>query len=600
MEQINHLILLGGFLIVVSILAGMFSSRLGAPLLLVFLGLGMLAGEDGPGGIAFGDFHLTYLVGSVALAIVLFDGALRTPRQAIRLAWRGALGLATIGVAITAGLVGVLAWYLLGLPPVAAFLVGAIVASTDAAAVFLLLNMRGTELNKRVTATLEVESGINDPMAVFLTVACVEYLLHPAAAEPGLHLATFFAIQMLGGAAIGFLGGFALVWLVNRADLAGGLYPVLCAAFAITIFAAAQSVSASGFLAVYLAGLVLGNRRHRAQATILRFHDGLAWIAQIVMFLMLGMLVTPSKLFQNGWSEIAIALALIFVARPAAVMLCLAFSKFGKREKVFISWVGLRGAVPIFLASIPVIAGVDDAMIYFNVAFVVVLTSLVVQGWTVGPAARFLGLALPPQTEQIGRSDLDLPIVADRDAASWRVAPHSPALDRPFADLALPRRARIIAVIREGTLMNRQELDRLAADDQIIALVPPEHTMALDRLFAPRPVRRKNVDDGGEFVFSGDLRLDALCVQYGLPFDPADGDVTLADFLAARLGPDAVVGDRVEFGPVELVVQEIAKGRALKVGLELEAPDERLPVLRALHRVRDAWVGFRKGLRGRR
>ncbi len=599
MEQINHLILLGGFLIVVSILAGMFSSRLGAPLLLVFLGLGMLAGEDGPGGIAFGDFHLTYLVGSVALAIVLFDGALRTPRQAIRLAWRGALGLATVGVMLTAALIGVLAWFLLDLPPVGAFLVGAIVASTDAAAVFLLLNMRGTELNKRVTATLEVESGINDPMAVFLTVACVEYLLQPVA-EPGLHLAIFFAIQMLGGAAIGIAGGFALVWLVNRADLAGGLYPVLCAAFAITIFAAAQSVEASGFLAVYLAGLVLGNRRHRAQATILRFHDGLAWIAQIVMFLMLGLLVTPSKLLQNVWAEIGIALALIFVARPAAVLLCLAFSKFGRREKVFISWVGLRGAVPIFLASIPVIAGIDDAMTYFNVAFVVVLASLVVQGWTVGPAARFLGLALPPQTEQIGRSDLDLPIVADRDAASWRVAPRSPALDRPFAEIQLPRRARIIAVIREGTLMNRQELDRLAADDQIIALVPPEHTMALDRLFAPRPVRRKNVEYGGEFVFSGELRLDALCVQYGLPFDPADGEVTLADFLAARLGPDAVVGDRVEFGPVELVVQEIVKGRAVKVGLELEAPDERLPVLRALHRVRDAWLGFWKGLRGRR
>jgi cell volume regulation protein A len=459
--------------------------------------------------------------------------------------------------------------------------------------------MRGTELNKRVTATLEVESGINDPMAVFLTVACVEYLLQPVA-EPGLHLAIFFAIQMLGGAAIGIAGGFALVWLVNRADLAGGLYPVLCAAFAITIFAAAQSVEASGFLAVYLAGLVLGNRRHRAQATILRFHDGLAWIAQIVMFLMLGLLVTPSKLLQNVWAEIGIALALIFVARPAAVLLCLAFSKFGRREKVFISWVGLRGAVPIFLASIPVIAGIDDAMTYFNVAFVVVLASLVVQGWTVGPAARFLGLALPPQTEQIGRSDLDLPIVADRDAASWRVAPRSPALDRPFAEIQLPRRARIIAVIREGTLMNRQELDRLAADDQIIALVPPEHTMALDRLFAPRPVRRKNVDDGGEFVFSGELKLDALCVQYGLPFDPADGEVTLADFLAARLGPDAVVGDRVEFGPVELVVQEIVKGRAVKVGLELEAPDERLPVLRVLHRIRDAWLGFWKGIRGRR
>jgi cell volume regulation protein A len=595
MDQIHQLILLGGFLIVVSILAGMFSSRLGAPLLLVFLGLGMLAGEDGPGGIAFSDFDLTYLVGSVALAIVLFDGALRTPKQAFRLALRPALGLATVGVGITAALIGFLAWWVLDLSPVGAFLVGAIVASTDAAAVFLLLNMRGTELNKRVTATLEVESGINDPMAVFLTVACVEYLLAPAAAS-GLDLAIFFAVQMAGGAAIGLVGGFALVWLVNRAELAGGLYPVLCAAFAITVFAAAQSVHASGFLAVYLAGLVLGNRRHRAQATILRFHDGLAWIAQIVMFLLLGLLVTPSNLVEDIWGALGIALALIFVARPLAVFLCLAPARFDWREKAFIAWVGLRGAVPIFLASIPVIAGLPDGIAYFNVAFVAVLASLVVQGWTVGPAARFLGLALPPQVDDPGRSEIDLPVVADRDAASWRVAPGSPALERAFADLPLPRRARIIAVIREGTLLDRTRLERLVPDDQIIALVPPEHTMRLDRLFAARPVRRKNVDDGGEFVFPGDVKLGVLCSQYGIPFEPLEQGTALADFLATRLGPDAVAGDRVRLGPVELVVQEIAGGRATKVGLELEAPDERLPVLRFAHRLRDAW----RGLRGRR
>jgi cell volume regulation protein A len=578
LEQINHYILLGGFLIVLSILAGMFSSRLGAPLLLVFLGLGMLAGEDGPGGISFGDFKLTYLVGSVALAIILFDGALRTSRQSFRLAFKPALVLATAGVAVTASIIGGLAFVLLDLDPVAAFLVGAIVASTDAAAVFLLLNSRGTEINKRVGATLEVESGLNDPMAVFLTIACVEYLLNPLPLDWRLGL--FFAKQMVGGGAIGVAGGFALVWLVNRAELAGGLYPVLCAAFAVTIFAVAQTLDASGFLAVYLAGLVLGNRRHRAQATILRFHDGLAWIAQIVMFLMLGLLVTPSKLLANWGAEIGIALALILVARPVAVFLCLVPAKFGWREKAFIAWVGLRGAVPIFLASIPVIAGVQGGMLFFNVAFVVVLASLVVQGWTVGFAARFLGLALPPQNEQAGRSEIDLPVVADRDAASWRVAERSPALARRFADLPLPRRARIIAVIRDGALMNRQELDRLAAGDQIIALVPPEHSMALDRLFAPRPVRRKNIDDMGEFVFAGDVKLGVLCAQYGVPFEPLEAGKTLAEFLAERLGPDAIPGDRVALGPVELVIGEIARGRATKVGLELEAPDERLPVLR--------------------
>jgi cell volume regulation protein A len=598
MEAINHTILLGGFLIVASILAGMFSSRLGAPLLLVFLGLGMLAGEDGPGRIAFNDFALTYLVGSVALALILFDGALRTPRQSFRLAFKPALVLATVGVAITATVVGALAFWLLELSPVAAFLVGAIVASTDAAAVFLLLNMRGTELNKRVAATLEVESGINDPMAVFLTVACVELLLHP---RPLLDWSfpLFFAQQMGGGALIGVAGGYALWWLVNRAELAGGLYPVLTAAFALVVFAAAQSLDCSGFLAVYLAGLVLGNKRHRAQATILRFHDGLAWLAQIVMFLLLGLLVTPSKLLANWWAEIAIALGLILVARPLAVFLCLLPAKFDWREKAFISWVGLRGAVPIFLASIPVLAGVPEAMVFFNVAFVAVVFSLVIQGWTVGPAARFLGLGLPPQAEAADRLEIDLPMVADRDAASWRVAMQSPALDKPFKDLTLPRRAKVIAVIREGALMNRAELDRLAVDDQVIALVPPEHTMRLDRLFSTRPIRKKNVDDGGEFAFAGTVKMGVLCATYGVPFEPIDRDKTLAEFLAMRLGPDAIPGDRVRLGPVELVINEIQKGLATKVGLELEAPDERLPVLRAWHRLRDAGVGFYAGLRGR-
>jgi potassium/hydrogen antiporter len=586
MEAINHSILIGGFLIVASILAGMFSSRLGAPLLLVFLGLGMLAGEDGPGGIHFDDFKLTYLVGSVALALVLFDGALRTPRQAFRLAFKPALVLATIGVAITATIVGAIAWWLLPLTPLTAFLVGAVVASTDAAAVFLLLNMRGTELNKRVTATLEVESGINDPMAVFLTVACVEMLI-AGHASFDWNFALFFAKQMGGGAIIGVIGGYALWWLVNRAELAGGLYPILTAAFALVVFGVAQTLDCSGFLAVYLCGLVLGNKRHRAQATILRFHDGLAWLAQIVMFLLLGLLVTPSKLLVNFWAELAIAIGLIVIARPVAVFLCLIPAKFDWREKTFLSWVGLRGAVPIFLASIPVIAGVPDANMIFNVAVIAVVTSLVIQGWTVGPSARFLGLALPPQAETADRLEIDLPMVADRDAASWRVSPRSPALEKPFAELTLPRRARIIAVIREGTIMNRAELDRLAEDDQVIALVPPEHTMRLDRLFAPRPIRRKNVDDGGEFVFAGDVKMGVLCSAYGVPFEPLDAQKTLGEFLAMRLGMDAVPGDRVRLGPVELVVNEIQKGIATKVGLELEAPDERLPVLRFLHRLRD-------------
>jgi potassium/hydrogen antiporter len=565
--------------VMLSIRAGTLSTRIGAPLLLIFLGLGMLAGEDGLGGVPFDDFHATYLVGSIALAVVLFDGGLRTPRSSFSLAMWPALSLATLGILVTAVVAGAFAAWVLGLSPLESLLVGAIVASTDAAAVFLLLHGRGTEISKRVSAALEVESGINDPMAVFLTISCVEILLFPDRGTDW-HVITDFVIQMGGGAAIGVAGGLLLVQLINRIEIAAGLYPILAVAVALIVFSGAQVLETSGFLAVYLAGLVLGNRRHRAHTVINRFHDGLAWLAQIVMFLLLGLLVTPSTLISNLWSELAVAVSLIIFARPLAVWICLLPFRFTWQEKAFIAWVGLRGAVPIFLASIPVIAGVANGMVYFNVAFVVVLVSLVVQGWTIPWSARVLGLELPPPPE-LERQDIDLPQTADREAASWQVAHNSPAIDLPFHSLPLPRRTRIIAVIREGTVMNREALERLVADDYVIGLAPPEQLMTLDRMFAakPAPKRQRAAAELGEFVFNGDVPLAQLCNMYGLPLDPEYADKTLAEFFEDRLGAVAV-GDRLKIGEAELVARETAKGRLARVGLEVEPAAERLPLLR--------------------
>jgi cell volume regulation protein A len=521
-ESLNQIIFVGAALVAVSILLGMLSSRVGAPLLLVFLGLGMLAGVDGPGGIPFDDFRATYLAGSVALAIILFDGGLRTPRETFQLAMWPSLSLATVGVLVTAAIAGAVAMWALRLTPIQSFLVGATVASTDAAAVLLLLHARGTELKKRVSASLELESGMNDPMAIFLTIATIELLMQPGTDMGAVRVLEMFALQMLGGAVIGLGGGYFLLWLINRIEIAAGLYPILAASGALTVFAGAQMIEASGFLAVYLTGLVLGNNRHRAQQVISRFHDGLAWLSQIVMFLLLGLLVTPAQLLPNLWGELAVAVVLIVVARPVAVFLSLAPFRFTWQEKAFVSWVGLRGAVPIFLASIPVIGGVPSGMLYFNVAFVVVITSLVIQGWTVAPAARFLGLELPPPPEPVDRQGIDLPLTADREAASWRVAPMSPALEHPYAELHLPRRTRIIAVIRDGAVVTREQVDKLAVDDYVIALAPPQHVMALDRLFStrPPPKRGANAPELGEFVFDGDVTLGRLCGMYGLPFEP--------------------------------------------------------------------------------
>ncbi len=590
MELINQVIFqvifVGALLVAVSILLGMVSSRVGAPLLLVFLGLGMLAGEDGPGGIPFSDFRTTYLAGSIALAIILFDGGLRTPRAAFKLAMWPALSLATIGVAITASIAGAFACWALGISWLPGLLIGATIASTDAAAVFLLLHARGTEISKRVSATLELEAGMNDPMAIFLTIACIELMTQPVSGMGVTHVVMMFLTQMLGGAALGLGGGYFLLWLINRIEIAAGLYPILAAAIALTVFAGAQLLDASGFLAVYLTGLVLGNNRHRAQQVISRFHDGLAWLAQISMFLLLGLLVTPSALLQNWSAEILIALALVFIARPIAAFVALAPFRFSWRQRLFMAWVGLRGAVPIFLASIPVIAAVPDAMMFFNVAFVVVITSLLIQGWTVTPAARFLGLELPPTPEPTDRQGIDLPLSADREAASWRVGRRSPAIESLYADLTLPRRTRIIAVIRNGTVMSRDMLERLEVDDYVIALTPPQYVIMLDRMFStPLETRRSLAADLGEFVFHGDVAIGRLCEMYAIPFEPLMLAETLDEFMRTRLGGSAVIGDRVPIGPVELVVRDVDKAKITRVGLEIEPAEERLPALRLLRRL---------------
>jgi len=582
----NEFILVGAALVALSIIAGMFSSRLGAPLLLVFLGLGMLAGENGPGGIQFSNFGTTYLVGSVALALILFDGGLRTQQQVFRIALWPAVSLAVAGTAITTAIAAVVAVFALHMTPLQGFLVGASVAPTDAAAVFLLLHAGGTEIGRRVSATLEVESGANDPVSIFLTIAAVHLLSRPEA-SPAWQLAVDFLREMGGGAVIGVVGGYALLGLINRIEIAAGLYPILAAAGGLVIFAGAQSFDASGFLAIYLAGLILGNHRHRAHAVISRFHDGIAWLAQIVMFLMLGLLVTPSDLLKGLPGTITLGVALILVARPLAVAVSLIPFRFTWREKAFMAWVGLRGAVPIFLASIPVIAGFANGTQYFDVAFVVVLSSLLIQGWTVAPAARLLGLVLPPAPEAPARQEIELPTSVDRDAAGWRVAPASPALLQPFAKLSLPTRTRILAVIRDGALVDRTQLDRLRVDDYVIALVPPEQVIVLDALFSTPPRRRPRIaaPELGEFVLEASDRLGEICSLYGVPFEPVYHDRTLAEFITMRLGPHVVVGDRVKIGDIELVVRALRRDKISKVGLEIEPEAERLPILRLWRRL---------------
>ena len=411
MDFVNLPLLAAAALVFISVLTGVFSTRIGFSFLLVFLFAGILAGEDGIGGYVFDDHRLSFWVGNLALAVILLDGGLRTAYSTFRTGLKPAALLATLGVVISAAITGLAGMLFAGLDLSTALLLGAVVGSTDAAAVFALLTRSGVTLNERVAATLEIESGVNDPMAVYLTIAFIALIGATGAGQPvspGATIATFatgFAQQFGWGAVAGIGSGFAMAWLLNRvarrdgAD--GGVLALLLSAAGLAVFAATGLLDGSGFLAVYLFGLIVANRSAGAVSKAVAALDGYAWLAQAGMFLLLGLLVTPSKMFESVGPGLAIAATLILVARPAAVWLCLWPFRFAPNEIWFIAWVGLRGAVPIVLALFPLMAGTPQAGLLFNIAFTVVLASLLTQGSTIGLVARRLHVALPDPGDEL-------------------------------------------------------------------------------------------------------------------------------------------------------------------------------------------------------
>ncbi len=404
MEFVNLPLLAVSGMVFASVLVGLFSTRVGFSFLLVFLLAGVLAGEDGPGGFRFDDYRLSFWVGNLALAVILLDGGLRTAFATFRTGLRPASLLASVGVVVCAAITAVAGVLFVGLDWPTAFLLGAIVGSTDAAAVFALLTRSGVTLNERVAATLEIESGVNDPMAVYLTLAFIAVVGAQATqASPWSMVAWSFLQQFGWGALVGAAGGFAMAQLlrvVASRDAGGGVLALLVGAGGLSIFAAAGLLGGSGFLAVYLFGLVVANRAADAVAPILVVMDGYAWLAQAGMFLLLGLLVTPSTMLGYAVPGLAVAATLILVARPLAVWLCLRPFRFSASETWFISWVGLRGAVPIVLALFPLMAGTPQANVLFNIAFLVVVTSLLLQGSTIGLMARKLGVAMPESSDE--------------------------------------------------------------------------------------------------------------------------------------------------------------------------------------------------------
>ena len=575
MFAVDRLLLLAGILLLLGIASSKFSARMGVPVLVLFLGIGMLAGSEGIGGIDFENYTLAHGVGTAALALILFDGGLRTPLASIRLAWKPSLALATVGVLITASLTGLAASRILGISLLEGVLLGGIGGPTDAAGVFSILRSSGVRLRERLSATLEIESGSNDPMAVFLTIGILQVLL--GRMGMGVDLLGLFVLQMTVGALAGLAIGRGGVWVANRINLSSaGLYPILATTFGLLAYGLAASLGGSGFLSVYVAGIVLGNHRIVFQRGVLLFHDAAAWLGQIVMFVVLGLLSFPSRLIEVAPEGLLIALVLILVARPLAVVLTLLPFRFDFRELTFLSWVGLKGAVPITLATFPLLLGLPGGPLLFNVVFFVVLVSALTQGVTLPILARRLGLQLPAEPEPAAILEITSLQHVDGDIVEYTVGPGTRAAGRRIRDLTLPEGVVIALIARGREIIPPRGSTSLQADDHVFVLLRPGVRPLLDRLFSRDPAaREEHLPARVEFPLQGETTVGELEELYGIHLD-APASWTLHQLLRSRLpGGRAVPGDEVAFGEIALSVRETGDDGAIEqVGLAILPPPE--------------------------
>ncbi|AQQ52095.1 potassium/proton antiporter [Planococcus lenghuensis] len=479
---INGILLMGGLFLLIGVFMTTVSARFGVPSLVLFLIVGMVLGSDISGLIYFTNAEVAQLVGIFALVIILFEGGLQSKWRVIRPVMGTSLILATLGVIITTTIVAAASFYVLDISWLEAFLLGSIVGSTDAAAVFSVL--AGQNVSSKISATLEAESGTNDPMAMFLTIAFIQLIQVPDS-SPWLIAGAFF-LQVGVGAAMGIVFGLIASYTINRIRLgASGLYAVLAAAFAVFIYSMTSVLGGSGLLAVYLAALVIGTRELTHSHSIISFHEGLAWLMQIVMFVILGLLVFPSELanWELIWKGLILSIVLLFIARPAAVFIATLFSDYDLNERLFISWAGLRGAVPIVLATFPMLAGIENGFVFFNIVFFIVLTSALFQGSTIPYAARKLNLVGPELPQRIHTLELISMGSANAEMLEIALGKTSPFAGKPVQAIGLPEQTLISAIIRSGRLVMPAGPTKLKAGDILYILTEKNQAVNVRVIF---------------------------------------------------------------------------------------------------------------------
>lgn len=565
--DINYVFFICGLLLVISVLASKVSSLFGTPILLLFLAVGMLTGEDGVFiKIVYNDYSSAYFISNFMLALILLDGGLRTNFSTFKAVISESVVLATIGVVITSFITGCVAYLVFDLSFIESLLVGSIVGSTDAAAVFMLLGNGGVSLKEKVSSILQIESATNDPMAILLTLVLLALL--SGQAQGAMDVVTIFVSQFGLGIIIGIVVGLFSRFLVSYINLSAGLYTILVLGLGFAGFAITASLGGSGFLAIFIIGMCIGNQNNRSVSYILPVGEGITWLAQITLFLMLGLLVTPSHLIDYVLPASAVAFALAFIARPVAVFLCmkLFFKQYSLKELLFISWVGLRGSVPIVLALYPVMGNINNAQLFFNVAFIVVLFSLFFQGASILPFAKICNVYAPTSVAPINKSQVGIMLSDDFELYNYKVTKES--IDGvKLRDIRFPKRTSVAAIFRDGHLIKAQGDTMLQNDDIVSIIGSNSDERILNSIFSRELFQKRLERYTGDIILSGDKKMTDLEKEYGVELTTFEETMTLSEFMSYHIGGFAQIGDAIGLINISLHVLELSGDRVSRVGL---------------------------------